>query len=137
MSDGAPSTPDMLRAMPVLEVRDVVASATFYEKKLGFDAGQIYGDPPAFCIVGRGTVTVALDQSREADRAPQNQYWAAHVYVADANALCAQYRANGVEIVREPEDTFYGCRDFDVRDLDGHLIAFGQDLQPSEAGPGL
>jgi uncharacterized glyoxalase superfamily protein PhnB len=136
MGDKAPPM-DMIRAMPVLEVRDVVASAAFYEEKLGFDSGKIFGDPPAFGIVARGTVTIAFDQSRDASRAPQNQYWAAYVYVADADALFAAYRAKGVGIVRDPEDTFYGCRDFDVRDLDGHLIAFGQDLVPSEAGPGL
>ena len=34
----------------------------------------------------------------------------------------------GVAFDREIEDQEYGCRDFDVRDPDGHLIGIGQAL---------
>ena len=71
--------PVMHRSMPVLEVADVVKSAAFYTDMLGLSAGPFWGDPPCFCIVGRDTVTIALDQSRDAGRAPQNQYGAAYV----------------------------------------------------------
>jgi len=33
-----------------------------------------------------------------------------------------------VEIRRTPENTFYGTREFSVRDLNGFSIIFGQDL---------
>lgn len=127
----------MLRSMPVIEVTDVEKSAAFYSDMLGFSPGSFFGEPPAFCIVGRGRVTIALDRSREAGRKPQNQYWAAYVYVEDVDALAGELRSRGVEIVRGPEDTSYGCREIDVTDPDGHIIGFGQDLQPSEAGPGF
>ena len=127
----------MYRSAPVLQVKDVVASAAFYHDKLGFDAPNFWGEPPCFCIIGRGTVTIFLDQSREDVPGPVNQYWAAYVYVEDVEALCEEFRANGVEILRGPESTDYGCREIDVRDPDGHIIGFGQDLQPSKAGPGL
>ena len=129
--------PKMQRSMPVLEVADVVKSAAFYTDMLGLSAGPFWGDPPCFCIVGRDTVTIALDQSRDAGRAPQNQYWAAYVYVDDVDALAEELRAKGVEILRGPEDQEYGCREIDVKDPDGHIIGFGQDLQPSAEGPGL
>ena len=129
--------PRMQRSMPVIEVADVKKSAAFYDEKLSFSPGTFWGDPPAFCIVGRDTVTIALDRSREAGRAPQNQYWAAYVYVDDVDALAEELQAKGVEILRGPEDQPYGCREIDVRDPDGNIIGFGQDLQPSEAGPGL
>ena len=79
--------PQMQRSMPVFEVADVEASAAFYHEKLGFSPGAFYGSPPAFCIVRRDTVTIALERSRDAGRAPQNQYWAAYVYVDDVDAL--------------------------------------------------
>tara|TARA_Y100001934_G_scaffold31891_1_gene35705 strand:+ start:2841 stop:3107 length:267 start_codon:yes stop_codon:yes gene_type:complete len=82
-------------------------------------------------------VTFALDRTQDGRSVPVNQYWAAYVYVEDADALCAEYRGKGVEIVRGPEDTFYGSRDFDIRDPDGHLIAFGHDLEPDATEPGL
>ena len=133
--------PDLIRSMPVLEVADVERSVAFYTEKLGFFAHQLWGEegePPAFCIVQRGNVTIALDRSREAGRKPNNQYWAAYLYVADADGLHDAFKAAGVEVVRGPENTEYGCRDFDVRDPDGHLIAFGQDVNPGkEPGPGL
>lgn len=128
---------EFVRSMPVLEVSDLSASMAFYRDQLGFDTGGTFGEPPAFCIVNRGTITIALDASREGGRQPQNQYWAAYLYVTDVEALHREYVDRGVEILRGPEDTDYGCRDFDVRDPDGHIIAFGQDLIPSEKGPGL
>jgi len=127
----------MIRSAPVLQVKDVVASAEFYSDKLGFETAGFWGEPPCFCIVGRGLVTIFLDQSRDDGASPVNQYWAAYVYVDDVEALCEEFSAKGIEILRGPESTDYGCREIDVRDPDGHVIGFGQDLQPSPAGPGL
>ena len=129
--------PTMQRSMAVIEVADVEKSAAFYNDMLGFSPGPFFGSPPAFCIVGRDTVTIALDRSRSEGRAPQNQYWAAYVYVDDVDALAEELRAKGVGIIRGPEDQPYGCREIDVKDPDGHIIGFGQDLQPSAAGPAL
>ena len=129
---------NMMRSAPVLQVADVIASQAFYREKLGFDGGGLWGDPPCFAIVGRGSVTIFLDQTRAEDGAvPVNQYWAAYVYVDDVEAYCAELRSRGVEILRGPEDMEHGCREFDVKDPDGHIIAFGQDLTPGPQGPGL
>ena len=123
----------MLRAMPVLQVKDVAKSHSFYCDKLGFRSCGTWGDGPDFAIVGCGDVTIALDRSQSEEPVPINQYWAAYIYVADADALHSEFRKAGVEIVREPEDMFYGSRDFDIRDPDGHILAFGQDLNPDSA----
>lgn len=129
--------PKMQRCMPVLEVVDVEASAAFYNDKLAFTPGPFFGSPPAFCIVGRNTVTIALERSRTPGRTPQNQYWAAYVYVDDVDSLATELRAKDVEILRGPENMPHGCREIDVRDPDGHTLCFGQDLTPSQVGPGL
>ena len=122
----------MIRSMPVLQVQDVTRSAAFYCDKLGFTSLGAWGDGPDFCIIKRGDVTVALDRSQDDGPIPVNQYWAAYIYVEDADALCDEVRQNDVEIVRGPEDMFYGSRDFDVRDPDGHILAFGHDLAPGD-----
>ena len=127
----------MLRCMPVLQVKDIGRSETFYCKKLGFQSCGTWGDGPDFAIVQRGQVTIALDKSREDHALPVNQYWAAYIYVENADAICEELRCNGVEILRGPEDTFYGSRDFDVRDPDGHILAFGHDTEPSKSETGL
>lgn len=126
----------MIRSMPVLQVTDVARSEAFYCEKLGFTSHGTWGDGPDFCIVQNGKVTIALDRSRDGSVAV-NQYWAAYNYVEDADALCARFREDGIEIVRGPEDMPYGLRDFDIRDPDGHILAFGHDIRPGPYGPGL
>jgi len=48
-----------------------------------------------------------------------------YVYVEDVDAHCERARAAGAEIVRGPEETDYGSREYTARDLDGHLWSFG------------
>lgn len=127
----------MTRCMPVLQVADVKRSMAFYCDRLGFISNGTWGDGPNFAIVQFGRVTIALDRSQGDGPIPVNQYWAAYLYVEDADALSARFREHGVEILRGPEDTFYGSRDFDIRDPDGHILAFGHDLEPDEQEPGL
>jgi len=110
-----------------IEVKDVVASETFYREKLGFRPGVFYGEPPTFCIVNRDRVTIFLDQVRTPHPIPLNQYWALYIYVDDVDAMFADVQNRGVVIDRAIEDQDYGCRDFDSRDPDGHLIGFGQN----------
>jgi predicted enzyme related to lactoylglutathione lyase len=123
----------LVQGATILEVKDVVASEAFYREKLGFIPGAFFGDPPVFCIVGRDSVTIFLDQSRTPRATPLNQYWAAYLYVDDVDALAAEFAGRGVEIVRAVEDQPYGCRDFDIRDPDGHIIGLGQNRGRSKA----
>ena len=117
----------MNEAMPVLQVSDVTQSQRFYCDQLGFTTNGVWGEGPEFCIIQRGKVVIALDRSRDG-AIPLNQYWAAYIYVDDADALCAEFTGRGVEIVRGPEDAPYRMREIDVRDPDGHLLAFARDL---------
>lgn len=128
---------DTIRSAAVLEVSDVIASAAYYRDKLGFSFNRFWGDPPCFCIVRRGTVTIFLDQSQTQRKIPLNQYWATYVYVDDVEAAYTELRQRGAEIAREICTMEHGCREFDVRDPDGHILGIGQDLSPGTLGPGL
>ena len=114
-----------------LEVKDIVASEAFYREKLGFGRGHFFGEPPTFCIVSRDKVTVFLDLARTPHPTPLNQYWALYIYVDDVDAMAAELAGRGVTIDRAVEDQPYGCRDFDVRDPDGHVIGIGQIMPPA------
>ena len=127
--------PKLLQSATTIEVKDIKASEAFYREKLGFRPGNFYGEPPSFCIVSRDDVTIFLDLARTPHPAPLNQYWALYIYVDDVNAMAAELAARGVVFDREPEDQPYGCRDFDIRDPDGHLIGIGQDLLPAASKP--
>lgn len=124
-----------LRAMPVLQVSDLIASVEFYNR-LGFATNGIWGEPATFAIVQRGDASIALQLLR-ADKIPVNTHWAAYVYVDNAEAVHQEFKAASIEIARASEEAFYGCLDFDVADPDGHLLAFGQDLDAEPHGPGL
>ncbi len=122
------------RSMPILQVSDVRRSAGFYER-LGFHCHGFWGDPPGFAIVQRGDVTLGLFLLEKAPITP-NEWWAAYLYVDDANALHAEFKALDIPELSEPRDQEWGCRDFDLVDPDGHRLAFGQDLMGDEHGPG-
>jgi uncharacterized glyoxalase superfamily protein PhnB len=121
---------------PYFIVDDVVTTANFYRDKLGFHYERFWGEPPCFCMVGRSGITIMLSQlaktgamrpNRLAD--PNGEAWDAYVWVENADALYDEFKAKGVEIVREVCDQPYGCREFDVQDCNGYRLCFGQDLE--------
>ena len=120
---------------PYFFVPDVVAAANFYRDTLGFDYERFWGEPPRFCMVQRGGVVIMLSQienralvrpNSAADR--EGGAWDAYIWVADADALHAEFVAKGATIARGLCDQDYGCRDFDVLDLNGYRLCFGQNL---------
>ena len=123
-----------LRSMPVIDVTDVTKSVAFYAR-LGFRGHGIWDDPTTgFSIVQRGDVTIGLNGHH--DGVSRNGGWAAYIYVNDIEKLHAEFLGLGLEPTPLGAVKPYGCRDFDMVDLDGHRIAFGQDMSP-ENGPGL
>ncbi|PLQ01415.1 VOC family protein [Cupriavidus pauculus] len=55
---------------------------------------------------------------------------AVHVQLAEGiDAHCERARAAGAQIVREPEDQFYGNRVYAARDPEGHVWSFGQSVR--------
>ncbi len=48
-----------------------------------------------------------------------------YVYLEDVDAHCERAKEAGAEIVRDPEDTDYGSREYTARDPEGHLWSFG------------
>jgi len=129
--------PTGYRSMPVLPCLDVEAQASFYIDKLGFKLANHWkpeGEAMAFAIVSFGTITLALQHTPDFK---SFNGWSAYLYVDDVKALAAIAGARGVDIQTSPHQTFYGMLEFDLKDPEGHLIAFGQDLGPSEEGPGL
>jgi catechol 2,3-dioxygenase-like lactoylglutathione lyase family enzyme len=127
----------LVQAATILEVKDIRASEAFYREKLGFRPGVFFGEPPTFCLMSKDNVAIYLDLARTPRPAPLNQYWAVYLYVDDVDAMAAELKARGVAIDREVEDQPYGCRDFDIRDPDGHIIGIGQNSQSAAGKPTL
>jgi uncharacterized glyoxalase superfamily protein PhnB len=56
------------------------------------------------------------------------------VYVEDLDAHFEHARREGAQILRSPEQTDFGSREYHVRDLEGHLWVFGTYLPAVERG---
>ena len=52
-----------------------------------------------------------------------------YVYVDDVDAHCQQARAAGAPILQEPEDQFYGDRNYRTEDSEGHQWTFAQHVR--------
>ncbi len=120
---------------PYFLVDDVVGTAHFYRDKLGFRFDRFWGEPPAFCMVRRGGITIMLSQPARKGLVrpnnvalPNDGAWDAYVWVVDADALYTEFEGRGVIIARNLCDQAYGCRDFDVLDCNGYRLCFGQDI---------
>ena len=125
--------PKILAVAPVLLVRDVVASADYFRDKLGFSYDRLWGDPPNFCMVRRDGHTVMLSQApAHAALVPHwkvvSQMWDVYFWVDDVDAVYEEMQRRGAIIDYEPGVKPYAVKEFGVRDLDDHDIAFGQLL---------
>jgi uncharacterized glyoxalase superfamily protein PhnB len=127
----------LMRAAPVLLVRDVVAAAEYWRDRLGFELPGYFGDPPAFTVMRRDDVEVMLASAPVEHRPSPNRtvvdrLWNAYFDVDDADALHAELRARGARIDYAPRDQPWGMREFGIRDLDGHEIGFGAPTRPAD-----
>lgn len=120
---------------PYFLVHDVVASANYYRDKLGFTYERFFGDPPEFCMVKRNGIVIMLKQIDGTTLRPnhltekEGSAWDTYIWVDNADALYDEFRKKGVTIARHICDEPYGCRDFDVEDLNGYRLCFGHDTQ--------
>jgi len=116
---------------PVFFTTEIPATLAYYQEKLGFGCVGTWQDPPVYAIVARDGRAIHF-RCAEPPAANPNKYpdqlLDAYLFVEDADALYAEYAAQGVEFVRGLGDTPWHCREFVVKDCDGRLLAFGANL---------
>jgi len=116
---------------PVLFATDLPGTLAYYKDRLGFECAGTYGDPPFYAIVARDEHAIHF-RSVDAPAVHAEKYAEelldAYLLVDDADALYAEFTANGVEFARGLGDMPWGLREFVVKDCDGRLLAFGANL---------
>jgi uncharacterized glyoxalase superfamily protein PhnB len=120
---------------PELFVRDLGASLRFYRQTLGF---QVLRQTADFAVLALGDARIQLAVPDES--IPRLKPWLAagrrgigvnlRIIVPDVDALYERVRRQGVPIVREIGDRFYGLRDFTVADPDGFVLSFASPVKP-------
>ena len=122
---------------PYFFVTDVVATANYYRDRLGFQYNRFWGEPPCFCMVHRAGITILLSPVARGEDEPHtalppqpngHDAWDAYIWVDDADALYAEFAAQGVKFLRGLCNQEYGCREFEIEDPNGYRICFGADL---------
>jgi uncharacterized glyoxalase superfamily protein PhnB len=107
------------RIIPILNVRDVGASLTFYVDVLGFDRSWHWGHPPTFGGVLAGHAEIQFCLNGQGGPGTWLSIW-----VDDVDAWFERLRSSDVDI-RQPPTTFpWGVRELNVADPDGHRIRF-------------
>ena len=127
--------PQLTGLVPVLFVRDVSASAAFYEEKLGFEVDFLHGKPPFYGAVSRGSVCLHLRFVHEPNFATlagsEPSLILASVETDDVKSLYEEFAAEGVSFAQPLMRQAWGGLDFHVRDPDGNVISFVEYRNPA------
>ena len=123
----------LLRAAPYFPVTDVERSMNFYDQVLGFRCEYSAGVPLQFAICSRDGLAIMLrrvdDSAVVVPNEKQGGTWDAFFWVNDADALHSELSSKGADIAYGPLiQESYRMREFAVRDIDGHVLGFGQAL---------
>ena len=135
-----PQTLRLIRAVPVIFVADVKASADFFNKTLGFSTDFLHGEPPFYGSVSRDDATIHLKFVHEPVLAvgaeDRDGFINAFIEVENVKALYDEYVAAAATFDQELKAEAWG-RDFIVRDLDANGICFvGRDRSQPRSTPG-
>ena len=118
----------LARAIPVLFVADVAASARFYSDALRFSVDFLHGNPPFYGSISRDGACVHLKFVHEPvfTLGPEDRehFIMAFIEVENVKALFAEYVAAGVTFAQRLQKEAWGGQDFVVRDPDGNLVCF-------------
>ena len=109
-------------ANPILEVSDVPRSIAFYRDVLGLIPTWMWEDRIGGVTTGQAPIEIYLS------RAEQPTPSRLAVFVDDADAAYAKYRAAGADIVSDLETAPWGLRGFTLRDPDGNIIGIAHEV---------
>jgi uncharacterized glyoxalase superfamily protein PhnB len=111
----------------VLAVKDLAKSSEYYKEKLGFSS---VWETEGWQFLMRDSFKIMLGEcpsEMEAHETGDHSYFA-YIEVTGIDALYNGFKSKGVEIPSAIEDKPWHQREFSVRTLDGHRIAFGESI---------
>ena len=119
--------PTFIQSTPVLKTGDYDAARNFWTRTLGFGITEEGGEPARFGIFQRGKSVVFVN-GWNGPPTPVEGAWDAYFHVTDLNGFTEEVRAAGWAIAAEPHETVYGMLEMELKDPDGNLLCFGQDI---------
>jgi catechol 2,3-dioxygenase-like lactoylglutathione lyase family enzyme len=119
----------LLVSFPQFRVADVVRTAEYYRDILGFEIGDYFGDPPVFTHISRDYVVIQIGLEQPGGtptRPPGGIGHNAYIWTDDVDALAAELKERGAEILEGPVERQYHCREIIVRDCNGLILCFAK-----------
>ena len=116
------------RVVPMIHVPDVRATIEWYQA-IGFTINYSFddgGDGLSFASLSFGSGEVLFNSGGWPNAAKRREV-DLYVYLDDVDDLYGRLE-NRVEVVKGLHDTFYGMREFIIRDVNRFWVTFGQDL---------
>lgn len=113
----------------IFPTSDIVKTADFYERKMGFKAVQyLDANEPHICLY-RDTTEIILTKTNGQHVIPNRELYRygydAYFITKDQEKLLEELINSNVKIIRKIENTDYNNKEFVVEDIDGRWIAFG------------
>lgn len=110
---------------PMLWVDDLNAAVAFYRDTLGF---QCMNQTDAWASLQRDGVELMLSLPNQHEPYERPVFSGSFYFrVDDANALWTQLK-DKTNVLYPLQDFDYGMREFAIRDLNGYILQFGQEL---------
>ena len=128
---------------PILNVSDMQQSFEWF-KKLGWEKGFDWGDPPTFGAVCSGECEIFLSHNGQGGRGKGDQsgtfgedgsetadqgVWMS-IWVEDVDEIHRQCVKQGIEVMFEPTDMPWNVREMHIRHPDGHVFRVSCGLEP-------
>jgi uncharacterized glyoxalase superfamily protein PhnB len=125
--------PQVKSIAPEFLVADITKAAEHYRDRLGFRiVGYFFEDSPVFAMVGRDNHIMMLSLAKRgrggSNRRHESEAIDAYLWVDDVEALHAEFQQSGADITMPPTQRGHGMKEIEVRDLDGYVLCFGQDV---------
>ena len=117
--------------VPMIHVPDVHATAQWYAS-IGFEILRVNREcdtgPLDWALLRFGESEIMLNSGGQPSTARRREF-DLYTHVEDVEALRRGLEGKA-EMVEDVHDTFYGMREFIIRDCNGFWITFGQRIRP-------
>lgn len=124
------------RIVPQFFTRNLDETLSYYDAALGFATQFIYGEPACYAGAIRDGQSIFF---RHVDGITNNleekyskEYLDAYLRVEDIETIYEEYGLRQVDFHRRIETMPWGYREFVVKDCDGRLLCFGQEMNFTE-----
>ena len=122
-------THTMLDLIPMLETKDIAATAEFYSTKLGFQIKSYFPDDqkPSWVMLEFGKAGIMFSKRFESTKESDiTMSGSLYMYPSQVVDYWHRLRAQDIHIEWELQDFHYGMTEFAIRDNNNYLLIFGQ-----------